>query len=123
MGSWAGRRTALAFDPIVWVLRGARCAPPIVVHICRDREGAAAVGTEREAWGAELGVGMLPRRPVSELGFQKSLERSAGGGSVPSVCGLGLGRLVSVYGSASGETDCVYVRKKRPCFGAITAAC
>ena len=59
----------------------------------------------------------------SPSGISRNPWKEAQDGAVFQVCGLGLGCLASVYGSASGETDCVYVTKERPCFGAITAAC
>ena len=86
------------------------------------KQRGAAGGAGREAWGGRVGGGGSPRSPASEPGFQESLGRHAGGGSVPSVWSWWV-RLVSVGGRASGETACVYVRKRRPRFGAITAAC
>ena len=72
--------------------------------------------------GAESGVAGSPRSPASEPSFQESPGRRTGWSSVPSVWSW-WGRLVSVGGRASGETACVYIRKRRPRFGAITAAC
>lgn len=89
---------------------------------CREAEGRSWRGREGGLGGAESEVGGPPRSPASEPGFQESLGRHAGGGSVPSVWSWWV-RLVSVGGRASGETACVYVRKRRPRFGAITAAC
>lgn len=92
--------------------RGVACSP----------EGLQLEGQGGRPVGAESGVAGSPRSPASELSFQESPGRRTGFGRVPSVRSW-WGRLVSVGGRASGETACVYVRKRRPRFGAITAAC
>ena len=85
-------------------------------------EGLQLEGQGGRPVGAESGVAGSPRSPASEPSFQESPGRRTGWSSVPSVWSW-WGRLVSVGGRASGETACVYIRKRRPRFGAITAAC
>lgn len=104
-------------------------AGPDSVDSAGRRRGAACSPEELQLEGqggrpgeAESGVGGSPRSLASEPGFQELLGRRAGGGSVPSVWSWWV-RLVFAGGRASGETACVYVRKRRPRFGAITAAC